>query len=147
VLVRGTPHADAAWQLVEFLSEPEQQVRLYTLTGDLPARRAAWRDTALAGAPRVAAFRSQLEHLRATPKIPEWERIADKIAQYAEAAIRNDLTIDQALAALDADVDTILEKRRWLGRCGSVTTASRDGIAIECSTTSGARPPLSPSQR
>src|SRR5262249_29421354 len=124
VLVRGTPHADAAWQLVEFLSEPEQQVRLYTLTGDLPARRAAWRDTALAGAPRVAAFRSQLEHLRATPKIPEWERIADKIAQYAEAAIRNDLTIDQALAALDADVDTILEKRRWLGRCGRGTTAS-----------------------
>jgi multiple sugar transport system substrate-binding protein len=119
VLVRGTPHADAAWQLVEFLSEPEQQVRLYTLTGDLPARRTAWRDTALAGAPRVAAFRSQLEHLRATPKIPEWERIADKIAQYAEAAIRSDLTIDQALAALDADVDTILEKRRWLGRCGA----------------------------
>jgi multiple sugar transport system substrate-binding protein len=119
VLVRGTPNADAAWRLVEFLSEPAQQVRLHVLTGDLPARRAAWRDPTLADAPHVAAFRTQLEHVRATPKIPEWERIAGKIAQYAEAVVRNESTIDQALAALDADVDAILEKRRWLGRCAT----------------------------
>ncbi len=118
VLVHGTPHADAAWQLIEFLSEPAQQVRLHALTGDLPARRAAWRDPTIAGEPRVAAFRTQLENVRATPKIPEWERIAAKIAQYAEAAIRGQLEIDDALAALDGEVDAILEKRRSLGRCG-----------------------------
>jgi multiple sugar transport system substrate-binding protein len=117
VLVRGTPNADAAWRLIEFLSEPAQQVRLHALTGDLPARRAAWRDPSIAGAPRVAAFRAQLEHVRATPKIPEWERIAAKIAQYAEAAIRGELEIDDALAALDTEADAILEKRRSLGRC------------------------------
>ena len=119
VLVRGTPHADAAWQLIEFLSEPAQQVRLHALTGDLPARRAAWHDPTIAGAPRVAAFRTQLENVRATPKIPEWERIAAKIVQYAEVAIRGELEIDDALAALDAEADAILEKRRWLGRCGT----------------------------
>ncbi len=121
-LVRGTPNADAAWQLIEFLSEPAQQVRLHDLTGDLPARRAAWRDPTVAGAPRLAAFRTQLEHVRATPKIPEWERIAGKITQYAEATIRRELELDGALAALDREVDAILEKRRWLGRCGA-----RDG--------------------
>ena len=119
VLVRGTPHADAAWELIEFLSEPEQQVRLHALTGDLPARRAAWRDPSVADAPHMAAFRTQLEVVRATPKIPEWERIANKISQYTEAAVRGELELDDALAALDADVDAILEKRRWLGRCGA----------------------------
>jgi multiple sugar transport system substrate-binding protein len=118
-LVHGTPNADAAWRLIEFLSEPAQQLRLYALTGDLPARRAAWHDPTLAGAARVAAFRTQLEHVRATPKIPEWERIAAKITQYAEAVVRSELGIDAALAALDVDVDAILEKRRWLGRCGA----------------------------
>jgi multiple sugar transport system substrate-binding protein len=67
----------------------------------------------------MAAFRTQLEVVRATPKIPEWERIANKISQYAEAAVRGDLELDDALAALDADVDAILEKRRSLGRCGA----------------------------
>ena len=54
--------------------------------------------------------------MQAIPKIPEWERIADKIAQYAERVIRGELSADTALAALDRDVDAILEKRRWLLR-------------------------------
>ena len=117
-LVRGAPNADAGWRLIEFLSEPAQQIRLHHLTGDLPARRAAWSDPALADAPRVAAFRAQLERVRATPKVPEWERIAAKITQWADAAVRGERTVDDALAALDADADRILEKRRWLGQCG-----------------------------
>src|SRR5262249_47607981 len=119
VLVHGTPHADAAWELIEFLSEPAQQVRLHALTGDLPARRAAWRDPTVADVPRMAAFRTQLELVRATPKTRGGERTANKISQCAEAAAGGELDLDDALAALDADVDAILEKRRWLGRCGA----------------------------
>lgn len=114
VLVRGTPRADAGWKLIAFLSEPAQQRRLWELTGDLPARRDVWADPALAGDPRVAAFRTQLEAVRATPKIPEWERIAGKIMQWADAAARGTLDVDAATARLDAEVDDILAKRRWL---------------------------------
>jgi multiple sugar transport system substrate-binding protein len=119
VLVQGSARSAAAWRWIEFLSEPAQQVRLHELTGDLPARRAAWEAESLARVPEMRAFQTQLENVRATPKIPEWERIAAKIAQYAEATVRSELTIDDALTALDADVDGILEKRRWLGRCGA----------------------------
>ena len=49
-----------------------------------------------------------------TPKIPEWERIADKISHFAEKAVRGELGEDEALAALDAEVERILAKRRWL---------------------------------
>ncbi|MDY0110654.1 MAG: sugar ABC transporter substrate-binding protein [Candidatus Krumholzibacteria bacterium] len=113
VLFRAGERQDAAWRFVEFLSAPAQQRRFFALTGNLPAHRAVWDDPALAG-PRIGAFRAQLERVVATPKLPEWEQIADQVWRRAEQAVRGGATLDQALAALDADVDRILAKRRWL---------------------------------
>ncbi len=113
-LSRTSPRQEAAWKLLEYLAQPEQQARFYQLTGDLPARQSAWNDAALAGNRYARAFRRQLQHVQATPPIPEWERIAHRIAYYAELAVRQQVTADEALAALDRDVDRILEKRRWL---------------------------------
>ena len=113
-LSRTSPRQAAAWALLEFLAEPEQQARFYQLTGDLPARQSAWTDPALAGNRYAQAFQQQLQHVKATPQIPEWERIANKLAYHAERAIRGQVSADEALAALDRDVDRILEKRRWL---------------------------------
>jgi multiple sugar transport system substrate-binding protein len=113
-IVRGSRRTDAAWRWIEYLSEPERHVELHRLTGALPARRSAWRDPALRRNPHAAAFRTQLQHVRPTPKVPEWERIASKVGEHAEAAIRGRAALDDALAALDRDVDAILEKRRWM---------------------------------
>jgi len=113
-IFRGSPRKEAAWQLVEYLADPERQVEFYRATGDLPPRRSAWSAPALSRDARVQAFRVQLEAVRATPKIPEWEQIASRIVEHAESAIRGSVTVDQALAALDRDVDLLLEKRRWM---------------------------------
>jgi len=115
-LCRTSPSQAAAWRWIEYLSEPAQQAAFYRLTGDLPARRSAWERAALVDDRLARAFWRQLQRVRATPKIPEWERIASKITQYTEAAVRGRMSADEALAALDADVDRILEKRRWLRR-------------------------------
>ena len=115
-IVRSSKHKDVAWQLIEYLSEPAQQIAFYRLTGDLPPRQTVWTDRTLTGNRYAQAFWKQLQQVRATPKIPEWERIADKIGQYAEAAILQRTSADEALTALDADVDALLEKRRWLLR-------------------------------
>jgi multiple sugar transport system substrate-binding protein len=116
VLTRTSPRQDQAWKLVEYLSEPEQQVELHRLSGDLPARRSAWRLSGLVSDPRARAFWVQLGALATTPRIPEWERIASRIARYSEAAVRGELDPEAALLALDRDVDAILEKRGWLLR-------------------------------
>lgn len=113
-LNRSSPRQEAAWLVLEFLAEPAQQARFYQLTGDLPARQTAWNDAALAHNRHAQAFRQQLQQVQATPAIPEWERIANRIAYYAELAIRKQLSVDEALTALDRDVDQILAKRRWL---------------------------------
>lgn len=49
-----------------------------------------------------------------TPKIPEWELIATRVFERVETVVRGGATVDDALRALDRDVDRILEKRRWL---------------------------------
>jgi len=111
-LVRASKRKDAAWAWIAFLAEPAQQAAFHRISGDLPARRSAWDDPALQDA-RVAAFRTQLAHVGATPKIPEWERIASRIAYHAERAVREGRDLDATLAALDRDADQVLEKRRW----------------------------------
>jgi multiple sugar transport system substrate-binding protein len=116
VLSRASGRKAAAWRLVEYLSEPRQQIEFHRLTGDLPARKSAWIEGDLVHHRHASAFWEQLQATRSTPKIPEWERIASKITHYTEAAVRGDLSPEQALAALDRDVDVILEKRRWLLR-------------------------------
>ncbi len=102
------------WKLIEYLSEPKVQIEFYKLTGDLPARTEAWKDSALAENRYAAAFFEQLKHVVATPKIPEWEQIAQKVREYAELVSMDAMSVDAATAALDKDVDQMLEKRRWM---------------------------------
>jgi multiple sugar transport system substrate-binding protein len=49
-----------------------------------------------------------------TPKVPEWEQIATRVAEAAEQVMRGGKNLDAALADLDKDVDQMLEKRRWM---------------------------------
>ena len=114
VLFRASHAKDAAWQLVEWLSRPDIELRFHRMTGDLPPRRSAWRDAALAADARARAFREQLERVKPAPKIPEWERIADELRVVAERTARGDMSIEDATRELDARAERILEKRRWL---------------------------------
>ena len=114
VVFRRARDKTAAWQLVEYLSQPSVQRRFHELTGDLPPRRSAWEEGALVDDVYARAFRDQLERVKATPKVPEWERIATEIRIVGERLVHGDYTVDQAAAELDVRADRILEKRRWL---------------------------------
>jgi multiple sugar transport system substrate-binding protein len=113
-LFSASAHKKEAWLLMEYLSRPETQLKFYALTGDLPPRRTAWQDTALANNRFTRAFRDQLDRVVPLPQVPEWEEIATSIYEHGEGAIRGAATIDQTLASLDRDVNAMLEKRRYL---------------------------------
>ena len=114
VVFRASQHKVAARKLIEFLSEPAQQVRFFELVGDLPARRSAWRSPLLAKESHFPAFREQLEHVVPLPKVPEWEQIATAIFDRGEAAARGTVSPTVALRQLDIRADEVLEKRRWM---------------------------------
>ncbi|MES1154424.1 MAG: sugar ABC transporter substrate-binding protein, partial [Rhodanobacter sp.] len=114
VIFRASKHKDAAWQLIEYLSQPAVQQQFYELLGDMPPRRSSWQGGALRDDPKARAFREQLEQVKPTPPVPEWERIANEMQLVAAEAIAGQLSIDQAAAEIDRRADTILAKRRWV---------------------------------
>jgi multiple sugar transport system substrate-binding protein len=72
----------------------------------------------LAGDEYARAFRDQLERAKPTPKVLEWERIGQEIRLASERVVRGGESRDAAVAELDARVDAILEKRRWMQERG-----------------------------
>jgi multiple sugar transport system substrate-binding protein len=114
VIFRKARHKEAAWKLVEYLSRPDVQGRFYELLGDMPPRRSAWNQGGLRSDPKAQAFREQLERVKPTPPVPEWEQIVNEMQLVAAQAVAGDLTIDQAAAEIDRRADRILEKRRWV---------------------------------
>lgn len=116
VLFRASKHKAEAWKLIEFLMRPEQQVRFFELSGSLPARREAWQIAQLADDEYARAFWIQLQRVHPLPAVPEIESIVQRLIEHAESSIRGGVPADAALRALDADVDAMLEKRRWMAR-------------------------------
>ncbi len=114
VLFRDSPNKDASWQLMEFLSQPKIQQRFHAMIGNLPPRRSTWDFPQLREDPYAQAFRDQLERVKPTPKVLEWERIVQEMRLTSERVVRGGLAQDVALRELDARVDTLLEKRRWV---------------------------------
>ena len=114
VIFRRSHHQRDAWLLLEFLSAPQIQKRFYQLTGDLPPRRSTWGAPELAGNVYARAFREQLERVKPTPKVPEWERIVTAMRLVAERVVHGDATVAEGAAELDREVDAMLQKRRWL---------------------------------
>jgi multiple sugar transport system substrate-binding protein len=134
VLFRGGRGHDAqrrqaAWKLVEFLSRPDIQQRFYALIGDLPPRRSTWRHPALANDELARAFREQLERVKPTPKVLEWEQIVQEMRLTTERVVRGGLSQDDAVRQLNARVDRILEKRRWVLEHSQTPPSRRRGTA------------------
>ena len=114
VMFKSAASKPDVWKLVEFLSREDIQAEFFHLSGDLPASVVAWDIAGLRDNPRTEAFYRQLQHVVPTPKIPEWEQIAQKIQQYVEYAVFGKMTLEEATLELNGEVNIILEKRRWL---------------------------------
>jgi multiple sugar transport system substrate-binding protein len=114
VIFARSEKQNASWKLLEFLSRPDIQLRFYEMSGNLPARREAWESEVFRADPAMRAFRTQLENVTPTPKVPEWEQIASEVWEHAEMVIRGNVPVDRALELLDRSTDSILEKRRWM---------------------------------
>ena len=114
VIFKNSKRPAAAWQLIEFLSQPEIQIKFFKLTLGLPAVKSAWNADIIQQDQEMTAFYTQLEHVVPTPKIAEWEQVAVKIQEHLEQVVFGRVSLEKAVANLNRDVDRILEKRQWL---------------------------------
>lgn len=110
VMFRSSPRKDLAWKFMEFMAGPEMQAKWYSVSGDLPASRKAWKAPALSGNPLLASFRKALDTAKAPPPVPEWENIAGNINNAVEEAVFGRVTAQAAREKLSARIEKILAK-------------------------------------
>lgn len=114
VMFRSSKHKQAAWKLIEYLTSVERSIEFYRITGNLPPRQSAWKDSSLSGNPYIGAFYRQLQRVDPLPQIPEWEQIVIRLQTYVEYLATGTMTPEQAMKRFDEEVDVMLEKRRWI---------------------------------
>ena len=71
----NTDQKDAALDLLEYVSQPEQQLAWYDLTGELPTVNAALTDSALNEDPNVQVYTDQLATAKVLPIVANWDGV------------------------------------------------------------------------
>jgi len=69
----ATKNQDGALKLLDFVSDPANQVTWFGLDGQLPTAKAALADEALTADPLVAVYSEQLANSRILPLVPNWD--------------------------------------------------------------------------
>jgi len=98
---------DAAWKLVQWLSEPDVQAEWYRTTSDLPAVESSWDQGDLADDPRLAVFGEQMDTAVAPPSIPNWEQIATVIDTELEKVTKSGEDAQQAATTMQQQAEQI----------------------------------------
>lgn len=139
VIFRSSKQKEASWKLIEFLSRPAIQERFHSIIGDLPPRRSTWDYPSLANDPLAQPFRDQLERVKPTPKVLEWERIVQEMRIITEQVVRGGLDQDVAVKELDKRVDKVLAKRRWMHERDAQEKAAGTGADASAAATGAPR--------
>lgn len=104
---KNTQNRDAAWKLVDFLSQEETQIEWYDMTTDLPALQSAWNDPALSADAKLATFGEQLKSAKAPPSVATWEQVAASLDAQIEQVTKAGVDPAAALATVQAEATSI----------------------------------------
>jgi multiple sugar transport system substrate-binding protein len=107
VVFNDSDNQDAAWKLVDWLTQPDVQVDFYELTGDLPSSQSAWDDPALADDEKLAVFGEQLQDTQSPPVNTAWVQVAAAADSALERMIVSGEDPAEALAALQEQAMSI----------------------------------------
>lgn len=98
---------DAAWKLIQWLTEPENQVAWFTAVNDLPSQQSAWDDPALTADPRVGVFGDQLKSVKIAPTVSTWTQVSAEADTQIEQVFRGGKSVEEALQAIQATADSL----------------------------------------
>jgi multiple sugar transport system substrate-binding protein len=111
VVFKHSKNRDAAWKLVQFLSQPNNQAAWHKVAGDLPAVKSAWNDPSLAGDKKLAIFNAQLSDTKSPPALTTWTQISAAADTQLEKIVKSGTDPAAAMKSLQATADSIGTKR------------------------------------
>lgn len=108
VIFKDSKNKDIAWKFIEFMSDPDNQIKWFELAGSLPSNLMSWESGYFSDKPLIKVFGEQMLYTKSPPNIPQWEEIADKIKQRMEEFILEKTTVQQMQALLKDDISKVL---------------------------------------
>lgn len=97
----ATKNKDGALKLLDFVSDPANQVSWFGIDGQLPTAKAALADETLTSDPLVAVYSEQLANSRILPLVPNWDGETGKaLLDALNAIVLTGADRDQTLQAL-----------------------------------------------
>jgi multiple sugar transport system substrate-binding protein len=110
-------HKDAAWQLIQYLLRPEQQVGVFNYAGAAPATTAALQspdltkaDPYFGGEQPFSVFLESMKTSRPFPYVGAWDDIDVAIADAMQTALLGKAPVQQALDDAVTETNTLLKK-------------------------------------
>jgi ABC-type glycerol-3-phosphate transport system substrate-binding protein len=79
VIFKKTKAADAAWDLIKFLTSDENATAMADVYGNFPVRLKAAQDPKYVNDPHLSVFLKQMETSVSRPAITDWQKINDEI--------------------------------------------------------------------
>jgi multiple sugar transport system substrate-binding protein len=107
VVFKNTENRDAAWRMVQWLSQPQVQAEFYKMTGNLPSVQAAWDDPSLSGDPKLAVFEDQLSDVKSPPANTAWTQVSAAGDDQLERIVKAGVDPATALKDLQSTADSI----------------------------------------
>jgi multiple sugar transport system substrate-binding protein len=107
VVFKGSKNQDAAWKFIQWLSQPEVQVRWYKAATDLPAVQSAWHDPALADDKMLAVFGDQLKSGDSPPQVKTWTQVSAAADTILEQVVRAGMSPAEAMKSLQSTADSL----------------------------------------
>ena len=104
---KDAENRDAAWKFVEWLSQPDVQVKWFETVKDLPSVASAWDDPAIADDEYLSVFGEQLKTAVAPPSIPTWEEVAGVIDTELEKLTKTGADPQQISTAIQEQATAI----------------------------------------
>lgn len=104
---KGSKNPDAAWKLIQWLTQPDVQVEWYKTVNGLPSQQSAWDDPALTENPKTAAFGEQLQSTKTAPALTVWPELSAAADTQIEQIMRGVIPAAEGLAAIQAEADSL----------------------------------------
>ncbi|MFE6996641.1 extracellular solute-binding protein [Microbacterium sp. NPDC057659] len=98
---------EAAWSLVSWMGQVDQQEKWYDLQGELPANKGAAEYAPIQDNPVTSTLMDQMKDTVATPNYPTWSQVSDLISKYSEMVARGKMSAEDAAKEIQAKATSI----------------------------------------
>ncbi|MFF0731069.1 sugar ABC transporter substrate-binding protein [Streptomyces chartreusis] len=102
-------HKAAAKELVSYLTDAKGQADWFERTKDLPANKAAWESSDLAGDPALQIWRKQMDTAKSTPSQPRLTEITSKVDAAIESVTQGKSTAKAALDKAQSEIEGLVQ--------------------------------------